>query len=97
MNDRPETATIRVERLLLHAPAKVWRALTDSAAIGQWLMPNDFRAEVGARFSADDLDSAEKAATARDLVRRCVAEGSAVVSTHRRVSRTVGCTAAPAW
>lgn len=44
-------ATIRTEQLLPHAPARVWRALTDSATMARWLMPNTFRAEVGCRFT----------------------------------------------
>jgi uncharacterized protein YndB with AHSA1/START domain len=31
-------------------PEKVWVALTDPRAIAEWLMPNDFKAEVGHRF-----------------------------------------------
>lgn len=33
-----------------HPPERVWRALTDSAALAQWPMPNDFRAQLGHRF-----------------------------------------------
>ena len=33
-----------------HPPERVWQALTDPKAIAQWLMPNDFKAEVGHRF-----------------------------------------------
>lgn len=29
----------------------VWAALTDSRQLGMWLMPNDFRPEVGHRFT----------------------------------------------
>lgn len=29
----------------------LWRALTDSELLGAWLMPNDFRPEVGHRFT----------------------------------------------
>ena len=32
-------------------PANVWRALTEPELLARWLAPNDFRAEVGARFS----------------------------------------------
>jgi uncharacterized protein YndB with AHSA1/START domain len=42
--------TIVIEYELAHPPAKVWRALTDSGLLARWLMPNDFRAEVGHRF-----------------------------------------------
>lgn len=31
--------------------ATLWRALTDSELLATWLMPNDFRAEVGHRFT----------------------------------------------
>ena len=33
-----------------HPPEKVWRALTDSKAIAQWLMPNDFEPRLGHKF-----------------------------------------------
>jgi uncharacterized protein YndB with AHSA1/START domain len=45
-----ESRTITVEYDLPQPPAKVWRALTDSGLLAKWLMPNDFRAEVGHRF-----------------------------------------------
>lgn len=34
-----------------HPPERVWRALTDPAALSAWLMPTDFRPEIGARFT----------------------------------------------
>ncbi len=43
--------SIHVDRLYPHPRPLVWRALTDSKLLGQWLMPNDFRAEVGHRFT----------------------------------------------
>lgn len=42
--------TLRFEECYPHAPEKVWRALTDSQAIAQWLMPNDFEPRLGHRF-----------------------------------------------
>lgn len=33
-----------------HPVERVWAALTDPAALSQWLMPTDFRPEVGHRF-----------------------------------------------
>jgi len=33
-----------------HPPEKVWRALTDPAAIAQWLMKNDFQPRLGHKF-----------------------------------------------
>ena len=53
MNAQTNAATreIVVEDVLPHPPATVWRALTMSELIGRWLMPNDFRPEVGHRFT----------------------------------------------
>ncbi len=45
------TKSIRVEYDLPHPPAKVWRALTESALLAAWLMPNDIRPVVGHRFT----------------------------------------------
>lgn len=42
--------TIRKTVEYTHPPARVWAALTDSAALAAWLMPNDFEATVGHRF-----------------------------------------------
>ena len=46
-----ETRAITVEKLLPHAPEKIWRTLTTRELIGKWLMPNDFAPEVGRRFT----------------------------------------------
>ena len=43
--------TLRFEALYPYAPEQVWVALTDSAAIADWLMPNDFEARVGHCFT----------------------------------------------
>ena len=45
-----ETRSIVVEREMPHPPEKIWRALTTSALIADWLMANDFAPEVGRRF-----------------------------------------------
>ncbi|HVQ08069.1 MAG TPA: SRPBCC domain-containing protein [Allosphingosinicella sp.] len=52
MTQEPAAATksIVVEREMPHAPGKIWRALTTSALIADWLMENDFEAELGRRF-----------------------------------------------
>jgi uncharacterized protein YndB with AHSA1/START domain len=47
------TATIRAEHVFPHPPSRVWAALTDPAKLARWLMPNDFRAQVGAHFTFD--------------------------------------------
>ncbi len=44
-------ASIRTDAFLPHPPEKVWRALTDRELLGAWLMPNDFQARVGHRFT----------------------------------------------
>ena len=45
------TVSITHETYLPQPPVRVWAALTDSAAIAQWLMPNDFEARPGHRFT----------------------------------------------
>ncbi|MGW7362041.1 SRPBCC family protein [Streptomyces sp. NPDC054841] len=55
-SDRDEDlTTIRVDQYLAHPPAKVWRALTEPELIAQWLMPGDFRLEVGHRYTMRTL------------------------------------------
>ena len=46
-----ETRTVVIERELPHPPGKVWRALTQSALIEEWLMKNDFKPVVDHRFN----------------------------------------------
>jgi uncharacterized protein YndB with AHSA1/START domain len=36
-----------------HPPERVWRALTDPAELGEWLMSTDFAARAGHRFTFD--------------------------------------------
>jgi uncharacterized protein YndB with AHSA1/START domain len=47
-NEAPRTVT--QEHELAAPPEKVWRALTQSDLLAQWLMPNDFAAKVGHKF-----------------------------------------------
>jgi uncharacterized protein YndB with AHSA1/START domain len=42
---------ITVDQFYPHAPERVWRALTSPDLMAQWLMPNDFRPELGHRFT----------------------------------------------
>ncbi|HEV7157263.1 MAG TPA: SRPBCC domain-containing protein [Caulobacteraceae bacterium] len=44
------TRSVVIEQEMPHPPEKVWRALTQQALIAEWLMDNDFEAEVGHRF-----------------------------------------------
>jgi uncharacterized protein YndB with AHSA1/START domain len=44
------TRTVVIERVFPHAPEKVWRALTESQLVAQWLMKNDFEPVVGRKF-----------------------------------------------
>ncbi len=46
-----DTRSLVVEREMPHPPEKVWRALTQSALIEEWLMKNDFQPVVGRRFN----------------------------------------------
>src|SRR5437868_543126 len=46
-----ETRSVVVEREIPHPPEKIWRALTQPHLIEEWLMKNDFRADVGHRFN----------------------------------------------
>jgi len=41
---------LRFEVVYKHPIEKVWRALTDSKAIAQWLMENDFEPRLGHKF-----------------------------------------------
>jgi uncharacterized protein YndB with AHSA1/START domain len=43
--------TIQIDEFLPHPVPKVWRALTDPDLLGRWLMPNDFKLQLGHRFT----------------------------------------------
>jgi uncharacterized protein YndB with AHSA1/START domain len=45
------TRSIVVERKMPHSPEKIWRALTISTLIEEWLMKNDFQPVVGHKFN----------------------------------------------
>jgi uncharacterized protein YndB with AHSA1/START domain len=51
MNDRSETQSVALEYDLPHAPAKVWRALTEPALLARWLMATDLRLLIGQAFT----------------------------------------------
>ncbi len=44
------TRTVVIEKTFPQPPEKVWRALTESRLIAQWLLNNDFEPKVGRKF-----------------------------------------------
>lgn len=42
--------SIVIERFLPHSSSKIWRALTETNLLEQWLMKNDFSPVVGEKF-----------------------------------------------
>ncbi len=47
----PALRSVIVEKEFPHPPEKVWRAMTDSSLISQWLMRNDFEPVTGHAFT----------------------------------------------
>ena len=45
------TSTIQKEFLFPQPPEQVWRAITDSAMLAEWMFPNDFQPRVGHQFT----------------------------------------------
>ena len=45
------TKEIRREILIPQPPEQVWRAISDSATLAEWMFPNDFAPRVGHRFT----------------------------------------------
>jgi uncharacterized protein YndB with AHSA1/START domain len=45
------TASIKRELAFPQSREEVWEALTDPAAVAEWMFPNDFEARVGHRFT----------------------------------------------
>ncbi|GGK62596.1 hypothetical protein Sme01_04590 [Sphaerisporangium melleum] len=50
-----DPTAIRLDQYLPHPPAKVWRALTEPALLARWMMPGDFRLEVGHRYTMQGI------------------------------------------
>ena len=51
MTDAAQTTqTVTIERIFQHAPDMLWRALTESSLIAQWLMKNDFEPVAQRKF-----------------------------------------------
>lgn len=51
MTTTTATSTLVIERDMPHSPDKVWRALTETSLIEQWLMMNEFQPVVGHKFN----------------------------------------------
>jgi len=49
-NAAESTRSLIVERVFPYPPEKLWRALTESRVLAQWMMNNDFEPEPGRRF-----------------------------------------------
>ena len=49
-NPASTTRTVVIEREFPHPPEKLWRALTESPLLAQWLMNNDFEPVAGHKF-----------------------------------------------
>jgi uncharacterized protein YndB with AHSA1/START domain len=45
------TNTVQREIMIPQPPAQVWRAITDSATLAEWMYPNDFEPRVGHQFT----------------------------------------------
>ena len=43
-------STLVIERVFPHPPEKLWRALTESTLLAQWMMNNDFEPTIGRKF-----------------------------------------------
>lgn len=49
-NPTESTRSVVIEKVFPHSPEKLWRALTESSLIAQWLMNNDFEPVAGRKF-----------------------------------------------
>jgi len=47
----PEIRSVVVEREIPYPPEKIWRALTQPHLMEEWLMKNDFKPDVGHKFT----------------------------------------------
>ncbi|CAN5240291.1 SRPBCC domain-containing protein [soil metagenome] len=45
------TKAIHRELLIPRNPEQVWRSIADSARLAEWMFPNDFKPQVGHRFT----------------------------------------------
>jgi uncharacterized protein YndB with AHSA1/START domain len=49
-NPIESTRSVVIERIFPYPPEKLWRALTESPLLAQWLLSNDFEPVAGRRF-----------------------------------------------
>jgi uncharacterized protein YndB with AHSA1/START domain len=49
-NPAESPRSLVIERVFPHPPEKLWRALTESPLLAQWMMNNDFEPVVGRKF-----------------------------------------------
>jgi uncharacterized protein YndB with AHSA1/START domain len=49
-NPAEDSRSLVIERVFPHRPEKLWRALTESPLLAQWMMKNDFEPVVGRKF-----------------------------------------------
>jgi uncharacterized protein YndB with AHSA1/START domain len=49
-NAAESTRSVVIERVFVHPPEKLWRALTENSLVAQWLLKNDFEPVVGHKF-----------------------------------------------
>ncbi len=47
----PASRSFSIERMMPHPATKIWRALTQTQLMNQWLMQNDFEPVVGHKFN----------------------------------------------
>jgi uncharacterized protein YndB with AHSA1/START domain len=70
------TESIHREMTLAAPPARVWRALTDTTEISEWMYPNDFKPEVGHRFTLQVPSRPDFDGIVRGEVLECVPDQS---------------------
>lgn len=51
MSTATETRSVIVEREIAQPAARIWKALTQSHLMSEWLMNNDFKPEIGHKFT----------------------------------------------
>jgi hypothetical protein len=81
---RPQV--LRMEEFLPSPAERVWWALTDPDLVARWLMPNDFKLEIGHRFAIVSDPIRNDASDRRHSTRR-IGAVSATVDAWRAAIR----------